>query len=163
MSGLEIFKGSKNFWRIRANVDFNIIEHTISGCIEVISFNPALYVEAPRLFLSIEKLSSKIEEERIDDMISKRREEMTRKRQERVPTEELRRKVIRDLCAEYILARMQVSVHETSQAFGATFVPFTSDEMTEDELKTFVLTHPDSLQETRIERNGRLARYNFIF
>ena len=57
-----IYHGSKNFWRTGDYVDIIIVLHERYNCIEVISYNPELNVEANRIYLNYELLEKNISE-----------------------------------------------------------------------------------------------------
>lgn len=152
MPPVEIYKGSKNFWRIRANVDFHFIEHEEFKCIEVISFNPTLHAEAPRIFISIPVLAFCLGDMKIEDTMSRKREDMTRKRQPRIHVEELRKLAIRELAVEFILSNCQVEVNAESQCFETSIV------CPGEEISSLIIPQPEILREHKIERGGRLVR-----
>lgn len=98
-----MYSGSKNFWRIRANIDFHIIEHGEFDIVEIIAFNPVMHIEAKRLLVSNKELLSHLRS-KIDEKL-----DVTRKR-EKVITHDIRKMVQREAVIEYILSKANVSV-----------------------------------------------------
>lgn len=69
MSSL-LFQGSKFFWRTRNNIDVAIVSHVDSKTTEVIAYEPVLDVEAERIYLNSEVLSSVLNQTEIEAKFS---------------------------------------------------------------------------------------------
>jgi hypothetical protein len=67
-STLTLYMGQKNFWRVRQNVDLQLIEHTSSKVIEVVGYNADLGVEAPRIYIDCKNVNT-ISEEELDSIM----------------------------------------------------------------------------------------------
>lgn len=65
-----IFRGSKFFWRTRNNIDVTIVNHNDSATTEVIVYEPALDVEADRIYLNSDILHSKLNHAEIEAKFS---------------------------------------------------------------------------------------------
>lgn len=151
MPPIEIYKGSKNFWRLRANVDFHLVQHAEFNCIEVISFNSGLHVEAPRVYVSMPAVVVCLGESKIEESMAAKREDMTRKRQPRLPIEELRKLCISELTVEFIISRAQVEINTENHSFEISLLPQVG-EIIED----LLIVQPAQLNAHKIARQGRL-------
>jgi hypothetical protein len=60
-----LFEGTKTFWKTKNSVKLTLIEHHGHDVIEVIAFEPALHVEAPRLYLEIGRIIPFLEQETV--------------------------------------------------------------------------------------------------
>jgi len=102
-----LFDGPKNFWKQRQNVEMRIVEHTVQKVVEIICFNPDLCAESPRIFLDSKKLYARLDSAEIDEKVNNKREELARMRK-RVPLEEMKEAIVKDMAVQYIQARLQI-------------------------------------------------------
>jgi hypothetical protein len=58
-----LFQGIKTFWKTKNSVNLTILEHHGHDVIEVVAYEPTLQVEAPRLYLEIERIIPFLENE----------------------------------------------------------------------------------------------------
>jgi hypothetical protein len=58
-----LFEGTKTFWKTKNSVNLTIVEHHGHDLIEVITYEPTLQVEAPRLYLEIGRIIPFLEQE----------------------------------------------------------------------------------------------------
>jgi hypothetical protein len=58
-----LFQGTKTFWKTKNSVNLTILEHHGHDVIEVVTYEPTLQVEAPRLYLDIERIIPFLENE----------------------------------------------------------------------------------------------------
>jgi len=108
-STLTLYTGQKNFWRVRQNVDLQLIEHTSSKVIEVVGYSADLGVEAPRIYIDCKKLLSKLDNTEIDEKVNAKREELARMRK-RAPLDEMRQAIVQEVSVAFILSRLQIQI-----------------------------------------------------
>lgn len=128
-AGSTLYEGTKSYWRTRTNVDFSIIEHPLLATIEVISYNSDIGIEAPRLYINMPLLYSKISKDEVDTKVDLKKEEYVRQRK-RVPYEELQQAITKELAVAYITLRMQVApTNESSSGkkFEMQLIPMSGD------------------------------------
>jgi hypothetical protein len=58
-----LFEGTKTFWKTKNSVNLTIVEHHGHDVIEVIAYEPALRVEAPRLYFEIGRIIPFLDQE----------------------------------------------------------------------------------------------------
>jgi hypothetical protein len=58
-----LFEGTKTFWKTKNSVNLTIVEHHGHDLIEVVTYEPTLQVEAPRLYLEIGRIIPFLEQE----------------------------------------------------------------------------------------------------
>jgi hypothetical protein len=58
-----LFEGTKTFWKTKNSVTLTIIEHHGHDVVEVVAYEPALQVEAPRLYLEIGRIIPFLDQE----------------------------------------------------------------------------------------------------
>jgi hypothetical protein len=104
---ITLWDGPKNFWKQRQNVEMRIVEHTAQKVVEIICFNPDLCAESPRIFLDSKKLYARLDSAEIDEKVNNKREELARMRK-RVPLEEMKEVIVKDMAVQYIQARLQI-------------------------------------------------------
>ena len=158
MPPIELYTGSKNYWRLRTNVDFHMLEHVHEDVVEVICFHPVLHLEAPRIFLSISKYTQSLEPSKLEEMLTAKREELSRKRS-RLPANELMHAVIRESIVQFILTRAQVVLDTAEQSFTLLMVPLAGDTVDDNQQLVQVVPQPAALQSHIVQRGGRLRRY----
>src|ERR1700722_6180605 len=73
-----IFDGAKSFWKTRTNLDVLIVDHPKQLCYEVISYNPTIGVESPRIYLSSLLLGQKIDQVDLQSRVAEKKEALTR-------------------------------------------------------------------------------------
>jgi hypothetical protein len=59
-----LFEGTKTFWKTKNSIRLTVIEHRLHDVLEVVAYEPAIQVEAPRLYLDIELIVSLLDLER---------------------------------------------------------------------------------------------------
>lgn len=107
MDVLTLFVGSKNFWRLRTNVDFHIVEHLKLQCIEVICFHPVLHLET-RLYFPTMSIISSLNQDKLEEILREKREELTRRREMKTAEELLYND--RLMMVDFILSRSLLEV-----------------------------------------------------
>ena len=158
MPPIELYKGSKNYWRLRTNVDFHILEHPDEDVVEIICFHPVLHLEAPRVFLSISKYTQSLESSKLEDLLSLKREELSRKRT-RLAANEVMHMVIRESIVQFILTRAQMVLDTAEESFCLLMVPLAGDTVDENQQLVYIVPQPESLRSHTVQRGGRLRRY----
>jgi hypothetical protein len=145
-----LHKEHKHFWKCRTQVDIIIVEHKNHGLIEIVTYEPTLDMEAPRLYLNDEILFSKLNASQFDQSLSAKKEPFLR--QHKVPDKVfLRRKIVNMAKVSYVMNRL--SVEECSQETRTFRVGFemrggdSEGLLVEapEELKRFVSAHIRSL------------------
>jgi hypothetical protein len=48
-----MFEGTKTFWKTKNSVSLTVVYHRLHDVLEVVTFEPAIQVEAPRLYLDV--------------------------------------------------------------------------------------------------------------
>ncbi len=156
----ELYKGSKNYWRLRANIDYHIIEHVELKVAELIAFHPDLNMEN-RLYLVLPLLTRKVDKSKVECLIAEKKEENLRRRK-RVSQQDLEAEAMSGLLVDFILNRLNVAVNpvvdptdstKESQSFEVTFTPQFGDDMAEGDKFDFLLDAvPASLVPYPVER-----------
>lgn len=145
-----LFDGSKSFWKTRSNLDILIASHKKQLCIEVVSYNAEIGVEAPRIYLSSMLLSTKISpqsEEFVTKLGAKKEAFNRQKKSYSVP--ELTKEVYNELMLNYIMQRLNVVSEgvDLTKELKMTISPMTGDTVKDDDptLVDFVINCPPSL------------------
>lgn len=89
MDGLVIHHSSKLYWRERINVDFTFIYFEKFNIIEVVYYNSDTGVEAVRTYVDADKCFLRLDASDIESKVLAKQEELVRKRQPRLPADEL--------------------------------------------------------------------------
>jgi hypothetical protein len=58
-----LFEGTKTFWKTKSSVNLTIVEHHGHDVIEIVAYEPAMHVEAPRLYLEIGRIIPLLDQE----------------------------------------------------------------------------------------------------
>lgn len=146
----ELYKATKNYWRLRTNVDFHIIEHCNLKVLEVVGFNPDVHKEH-RIYISSLLLLSKIDKSKVESIVAGKNEENIRRRK-RVPLQDLQAEALAEMTAEHIISRVHVSVDFEKKEFSFTLNPNIGDDVTEGNCLDFVIAKPTTLLPMIIER-----------
>lgn len=107
-----LFVGSKNFWRLRTNVDIHILEHLKFQCIEIICFHPVLHLE-DRIYFPMVSIISLLNEAKIEETMREKREESTRRRDGK-NTLELLHNIHRLMVVDFVLTRAVLAVESSN-------------------------------------------------
>uniref|UniRef100_A0A7S3GZZ0 Uncharacterized protein n=1 Tax=Spumella elongata TaxID=89044 RepID=A0A7S3GZZ0_9STRA len=145
-----LFDGSKSFWKTRSNLDILIASHKKQLCIEVVSYNAEIGVEAPRIYLSSMLLSTKINpqsEEFVSKLGAKKEAFNRQKKSYSVP--ELTKEVYNELMLNYIMQRLNVVSEgvDLTKELKMTIAHMNGDTVKDDDptLVDFVINCPPSL------------------
>lgn len=103
-----IFQGSKCYWRTRNTVDIMLVLHNEFNVIEVITYEPTIDKEAPRIYLDNSILNTKIDQEEAQEKLRVAKELILRRRE--VPNaEKLLKEIINNAKTDYILNRLFIA------------------------------------------------------
>ena len=155
---IELYSGSKNYWRLRTNVDFHLILYPDYDVVEIICFNPVLHMEAPRVYVSMAKYLSSVDKTKMEEIAAKKREEFSRKRL-RVSADEINQVAARESIVDFILARAQVVLDTAQQTFELQIIPFVGDTVNDDQQLSMIVPQPESLTSKEVKRAGKLRRF----
>jgi hypothetical protein len=59
-----LFEGTKTFWKTKNSVNLTIVEHHGHDVIEIVTYEPTLQVEAPRLYLEVRRVIPLLEQDK---------------------------------------------------------------------------------------------------
>eukprot|EP01032_Pedospumella_encystans_P025821 gene25821-29172_t len=138
-----IYQGSKYFWKTRNSIDVIIVKHKIENVLEIIAYEPALDVEAPRLHLDTKILSSKLDREAIAA-------KMCLAKQNNVPhTEQFVEGVVNGATSEFILNRLFIKQYSKEERIFEIQLQFTCSDREDangaDTLDKLLCDQPASL------------------
>jgi hypothetical protein len=114
-----IFEGKRHMWRSRLTVDILLAEHLHYpfSCVEIVATDTRNGLEAPRMYLSAQKLYSSIDENEVQLRASEKSREISRKDKWGVMKpiySDLVHQTRRDLAVQFILGRIQVECSVSS-------------------------------------------------
>ena len=114
-----VYQGSKYFWKTRNTIDVILVKHKIENVLEVIAYEPALDVEAPRLYLDSKMLDSKLDQEAIAA-------KMSLAKQNNVPhTEQIVQSLGNCAISEFILNRLFIKQYPKEEGIFKIQLQFT--------------------------------------
>ena len=118
-----VYQGSKYFWKTRNTIDVILVKHKIENVIEVIAYEPALDVEAPRLYMDSKILSFKLDQEAIAA-------KMSLAKQNNVPhTEQFVEGIVNGAISEFILNRLFIKLFSKEERIFEIQLQFTLSDM----------------------------------
>ena len=99
-----LFQSNKFFWRTRNSIDVTIVQYNALNVTEIISYEPSIDKEAPRIYLNSKVLVTKLDYEEIASKVgaAKQRNAPTR-------TAEFTSDITNQAISDYILNRLFVS------------------------------------------------------
>lgn len=103
-----IFQGSKCYWRTRNTVDIMLVLHNDFNVIEVITYEPTIDKEAPRIYLENSILNTKIDQEEVQEKLRAAKEIILRRR-EAPNADKLLKEIINNAKTDYILNRLFIA------------------------------------------------------
>jgi hypothetical protein len=103
-----IYQGAKCFWRTRNTVDIIIVQHNEFNVLELITYEPSIDKEAPRIYLDNLVLDSKIDKAEVEVKLKEAKEPFLRRHE--VPNaEKLLKDIITAAKINYVLNRVFVA------------------------------------------------------
>jgi len=114
-----IYEGSKSLWRQRISFDVFIVNHKLFKVIEVVCYNPAVDIEAPRMYFSSLKLKNKLDSSDVEEKVKSRQEFLIRQKKP-VVYEDLMQEVVEDQIVHFITSKLNVIENEGK--FGKFYV-----------------------------------------
>src|SRR4051812_11379102 len=75
-----LFEGAKTFWKTRDFLKIVIVHHLRFSCLEIISYDPSVGVEYPRIYLDVGMIGTKLDPEIIQETYVTKREILNRKK-----------------------------------------------------------------------------------
>ena len=107
---IEIYAGTKNYWRLRRNILFNFEYHAKFDAFEIIGYDADTESHAPRLFVKASVIIRNIQNnELFKAEIEKRKEGLNRQTTSVKLTElDMRVKTMREFIHQYLLQRLDV-------------------------------------------------------
>jgi hypothetical protein len=115
-----IYHGSKKFWRTGDYLDIIIVLHERYNCIEVISYNPELNVEANRIYLNYELLEKNISENHLNQKIYDTKEVLTRNK-ESYDNDKVARIVVNSIICNNISSQLLIANEKSADQFYTYF------------------------------------------
>lgn len=164
-----LFDGSKSYWKTRSNLDILVASHKKQLCIEVVSYNAEIGVEAPRLYMSSMLLATKInpQSEEFATKLSNKKEVFNRqKKSYSVP--ELTKEVYNDLILDYVMKRLNVVAEgvDLTKELKMTITPQSGDAVKEDDPTQvdFIINMPPTLTPVSVtyQKKARFAFYPML-
>lgn len=125
--GLKVlFDGSKNFWRTRTSIDVVVALHTIHNCIEIVAFNPTLFLKAPRIYANFSTLKSHLDPVAINESLNQMKETATRLKK-LFNLKDATTQILSELSLEYIFKRLDFARDCTRENFRMELKVFSGD------------------------------------
>lgn len=123
---IEIYKGTKNFWRLRKNVDFNFEYRRKHDIIEIIGYDVDNEVTAPRLYANASTLIRKCQNnEAFTKMLNNKKVDFAKRRASKATSEaDFIAGLVRSWIAEYLLQRLDVVVSQPLSPQGVSGTEF---------------------------------------
>ena len=129
-----IFQGAKPYWRTRNTLDVMLVEHRKFNMIELITYDPTLDKESPRIYLDNTILNSKLDQADIDARLLVVKEPFIRRRE--VPdSAKLLKDIINRAKADYVLNRLFISEYSLEKKHITVEIQFNFRDR-DDELHT---------------------------
>ena len=125
-TSIEIYKGTRNFWRQRINIDVNIFEHVDLKVVELIGFSADVHMEV-RIYLSYPGLQAVIDLSKLESIVAEKKEENIR-RKKAVVDAELRYEAISGIIVDYLLNRLSVVYDKEKSIFEVHLAALGADE-----------------------------------
>ncbi len=142
--GVEIyFEGVKSLWKLRTSLDVLIACHPKSLCLEIIAYHPEKCVVAPRLYVSSVLLSTKIDQNDLQQRVSEKKEALIRQKKP-FNQAQISKEIYATAMCQYLLSRLQV---KESEDFEITLSPMMGDIVSDDDMHTLdvICEKPTSL------------------
>lgn len=103
-----IYQGTKSYWRTRTTIDLMVVHHLGHNVLEVVTYEPSIDREAPRIYLDNTVLDSKIDQTEIEEKLKAAKEPILRRRE--VPdNEKLLKQIVNSTKVAYILNRLSIT------------------------------------------------------
>jgi len=116
---IELYKGSKNFWRTRCNLELVFTYHVDYDCIEIMGYDNSKEMETSRLFVSASGASRRCQTSSgFEDNFHSKKVEFSRKRTK--TTENSTTPAFRDYLCSYLLTRIDVEQTKSPVSTAST-------------------------------------------
>jgi hypothetical protein len=149
---VEIFKGTRNYWRFRTNIDVNLIDHTEAKILEIVCFCADVMLES-RQYLSGVAVLSRIDMGKLENLVATKKEEYSRRKKAYVD-KDVRDEVRNGLIADYLLNRITINLDKEKPLFEFSLVAPGSEETDTD----LIVAKPEDLVPYAIDRARANAR-----
>ena len=121
-----LFDGSRSFCSNRVNIDIVLVLHVEHSSIELVAFNPALGLKAPRLYLNYLALKAQLDPESIDCKIAELKA-LSINQKKHMGRKDAFTKATEEMCIDYIFNRLDVIKGCTTENFAMVLNIFPGD------------------------------------
>lgn len=162
VQGVQVYEGSKFFWRQRLNCDINIFLHETLGNMELCFYDSDKSEELPRLYLTAKVLYQIIETEfqtkcieKLNNLIAR---DKTKKGLKELPSD-LQFNIRKELVTKFILDRLQPSIDKSTDPPSVSFamVPLSGDTIDFATLEYHPLTTSSSTTRNASSEEGKVG------
>lgn len=123
-----MFSGSQTLWRTSTNLDLLFVHHKLNDCIEVVSYEPNLDTEAPRIYLSVPKLFEHVRTDEFNAKVEEAHELMIRRKKD-FDAKEVELDIHYTFATNYILSHIAVENHDSAAKFRVYLQPKYGDKV----------------------------------
>jgi polyphosphate kinase len=149
---LEMFKGTRNYWRFRTNIDVNIVDHTEFNVIEIVCFCADVMLEN-RIYLSGSDVMSRIDTGKLESLVAAKREENLRRKKSALE-KEARDEVRAGLISDFLLNRLVINLDKEKPLFESSISAAGSEAAD----AAMVVPKPDELIPFAVDRQRQIGR-----
>lgn len=126
---LVLFDGSITLWRSGTNLDVLVVYHELFNCIELVVYESATDLEAPRIYLDASRVFSKMTPETLSSMVNEKRELCLRQKKD-FSLEAVERALLLEFAANYAVTRIALNSNaRVKGAFSVYLQPKYSDSL----------------------------------
>lgn len=139
MDSKVVFEGSKFFWKSRNTIDVWIIEHGFYEVFEIILYDPALNIEADRMYLSRNVLLKRLNPQEVDNQLS------FAMRNSVALTETYLTGLNQRVIADYVLARLHLEQYSCQEHIFSMRWNFMASDVAWEQVEPLVVSRPVGL------------------
>jgi hypothetical protein len=144
------YSGSKFFWKIKCNVDINIVIHVPHNCYEIIIYNIEDQIELSRLYLDSLKVKSLVGTDDIQHCVNVKKENYYR--QKKILTDQvLFQEAFRDLICNIIVGRATVTEIDGTKTYN----------LPSDATHCVLLEKPRNVEPFKYKRQAKVTLADF--
>lgn len=107
------YQGSKSCWRSSTNIDLIIMRFDSHSCLEIISYDPFMNQEAPRIYVDLAEVMKKIEANEFNTALAAINESFVQNKSFNAAA--IEKKAWNGQIAKYITARITVDMNQKAQ------------------------------------------------
>ena len=146
-----IYEGVKTLWKTRACLDVLIADHLNDQCYELIVYDAAMGIEAPRVYVNSELVASKIHPDELDAKVAEKKESLTRAKTS-FDHEAVTKDVMQDMMVQYVVSRIGIPDYLPVGVLSVVLLPFCEDRLNYEtnQLDVIFGAKPETLSPLRV-------------